>query len=142
MVDIKGAPITFDLEKLTEAVKRVAYGENCGWPAYDRILHNPVENAYYVESDIVILEGNYLLLDEDGWRDLEQYADFTIQILADENVLRERLIDRKIKSGNSREDAEHFVDYSDMANVRTCLEKTMSSDMILQALDEGDFIIV
>ena len=142
MVDIKGAPITFDLEKLTEAVKKVASGEHCGWPGYDRLLHNPVEDAYFVDSDIVILEGNYLLLDEDGWRELEKYADFTIQILADENVLRERLIDRKIKSGNSREDAEHFVDYSDMANVRICLEKTMPADMVLQELDEGDFIIV
>ena len=30
MVKIKGAPVTFDLEKLTERVKKVAAGEVCG----------------------------------------------------------------------------------------------------------------
>ncbi len=29
----------------------------------DRLLHNPVEDAVKICSDIVILEGNYLLLD-------------------------------------------------------------------------------
>ena len=68
MVDIKGAPVTFDLELLTAAVKRVASGETCGWPVYDRMLHNPVEDAVRVDGYIVLLEGNYLLLDEDRRR--------------------------------------------------------------------------
>ena len=139
MVDIKGAPITFDLEKLTAAIKRVASGESCGWPSYDRHLHNPVEDTYYVDADIVILEGNYLLLDEDGWRDLKSYADFTIKITADENFLRERLIDRKIKSGNTKEKAVHFVDYSDMANVRICLKKSQQADMLLAVINDGNY---
>ncbi len=133
MVDIKGAPVTFDLEKLTEAVKKVAQGENCPWPSYDRHLHNPVENAYEVTEDVVLLEGNYLLLDEDGWRDLKNYADYTIFLTGDEQMLRERLINRKFLSGNSREKAEQFVDFSDMANARLCLEKTMKADMEIDA---------
>ena len=66
MVKIKGAPVTFDLERLTESIRNVAEGEKCGWPVYDRLLHNPVENAVTVDADIVLLEGNYLLLDESG----------------------------------------------------------------------------
>ena len=142
MVDIKGAPITFDLEKLIAAIRRVADGENCGWPSYDRHLHNPVEDTYFVESDIVILEGNYLLLDEDGWRDLRKYADYTIRVMADEGFLRDRLIDRKIKSGNSEEKAIHFVDYSDMANVRICLEKSLPADMMLKVKEDGYYSII
>ena len=88
MVEIKGAPITFDLDKLTEAVRQVSEGQICGWPAYDRLLHNPVENAQTVDGDIVLLEGNYLLLDEDGWRDLRSYADYTISVRAPEELLR------------------------------------------------------
>ena len=45
MVEVKGAPITFDLEKLTERVKEVASGAVCGWPGYDRLLHKPVDHA-------------------------------------------------------------------------------------------------
>ena len=131
MVEIKGAPVTFDLERLTAQIQKVAAGENCGWPTYDRLLHNPVENATRVDGDIVLLEGNYLLLDEDGWRELSPYADYTISIRADEELLRKRLIERRIKTGVPEEAAVRFVDFSDMPNVRLCLEKTKPADLEL-----------
>ena len=132
MVEIKGAPVTFDLERLTDSVKRVAAGENCGWPLYDRMLHNPVEDAMRVDGKIILLEGNYLLLDEDGWRDLSAYADYTVSIAAEEPLLRARLISRRIKTGVEAEAAARFVDFSDMPNVRLCLEKTMRADLTLR----------
>lgn len=140
MVEIKGSPITFDLEKLTHAVKEVAAGTDIYWPAYDRYLHNPVENALHVTGDIVLLEGNYLLLDENGWSDLREMADYTVSIHAGENMLRNRLIDRKMKSGNDIETATRFVDFSDMANVRLCLEKTGRADLELMIDGNGDII--
>jgi len=139
MVDIKGAPITFDLELLTAGIKRIAAGETCGWPVYDRMLHNPVEDAVLVDGDIILLEGNYLLLDQDGWRDLSGYADYTISIRADESLLRSRLIDRRIKTGVEEAAATRFVDYSDMPNVRLCLEKTARADCELWIDERGDY---
>ena len=141
MVEIKGAPVTFDLDGLKKAVKKLAAGEYTGWPVYDRMLHNPVEDAVRVDGGIVLLEGNYLLLDEDGWRDLRDYADYTIKVTADENFLRDRLIDRKIKSGNTKEKAIHFVDYSDMANVRICLNNSAEADMTLTVSNDGEYLI-
>ena len=141
LVEIKGAPMTFDLEKLTAAVKRVAAGENCGWPAYDRMLHNPVEDAVRVTGDIILLEGNYLLLDDDGWRGLSGFADFTISVTAEEDLLRARLIDRKIKTGVAEEAATRFVDFSDMPNVRLCLEKTLKADLTLRIDETGDYFL-
>ncbi|MBQ3797724.1 MAG: nucleoside/nucleotide kinase family protein [Butyrivibrio sp.] len=132
MVRIKGAPVTFDLEGLNSKIKQVAAGENCGWPSYDRHLHNPVEDAIQVEGDIVILEGNYLLLDEVLWRDLKEMADYTIFIRGDATDLRSRLIDRKEASGNPRKKAEEFVDFSDMRNVRLCLEHSLKADLELK----------
>jgi len=139
MVKIKGAPVTFDLEKLTASVKKISEGENCGWPVYDRLLHNPVEDALLVNCDIILLEGNYLLLDEDGWRDLAAYADYTISVRADRAFLRERLIDRRMKTGVDPETAARFVDYSDMANVRLCLEKTRPADLRLEIDAYGEY---
>ncbi len=139
MVDIKGAPVTFDLELFKQRIREVLTGGTVGWPAYDRHLHNPVEDAITVDRSIVLLEGNYLLLDEDGWRELPEYADYTIFIAADEEMLRERLVDRKIKSGNSKETAEKFVDYSDMANVRLCLEKSKRADLMLFTEGDGEY---
>lgn len=131
LVQVKGAPETFALGLLTERVRQVAAGEACGWPEYNRLLHNPVEQAITVQGDLVLLEGNYLLLDRDGWRDLAKYADYTIKIQADEQLLKARLVDRKIKSGADPEAALRFVEFSDMANVRECLEHTGKADLTL-----------
>lgn len=141
MVKIKGAPVTFDLEALRKKTAELTEGNVCTWPRYDRILHNPVEDAITVTSDIVLLEGNYLLLDLDGWRELSAYADYTISISADEGLLRERLIKRRIATGAEREKAEEFVDFSDMANVRLCLEKTGKADLDLEITHDGTEII-
>ena len=137
MVEIKGAPETFDLEALTDRVERIAAGETVGWPVYDRLLHNPVENAVTIDSDIVLLEGNYLLLDMDGWRNLSGCADYTISVRADEALLRERLIRRRMKTGVPEADSVRFVDFSDMPNVRLCLSCSMPADLQL-GIDNGE----
>ncbi len=142
MSRIKGAPPTLDLEKLTERLKRVAAGENCGWPIYDRRLHDPVDDVITVDGDIVLLEGNYLLLDEPGWRELKTYADYTVLIRADEELLRRRLTDRKALGMASYDDAEKFVEFSDMRNVRTCLEKSGDADLILRMTGDGEYAII
>lgn len=139
MVEVKGAPETFDLEKLLAKVKSVSAGEKCGWPEYNRMTHNPLEDAIVVDSDIVILEGNYLLLKDEGWDKLKDYADLTISVTADENMLRQRLIDRKMKSGKTREQAKEFVEFSDMYNVRTVLERSQDADIKLEILPDGSY---
>ena len=142
LVEIKGAPVTFDLEKLASAIRRVRSGETCGWPVYDRLLHNPVEDAVTVDGDIVLLEGNYLLLDEEGWRDLSAYADYMVSVSAGETLLRKRLIERKILTGVAEDAAVRFVDFSDMPNVRLCLEKSRPADLRLRVTEDGDFRII
>ena len=142
MSRIKGAPPTFELEKLTERLKRIAAGENCGWPIYDRRLHDPVDDVITVEGDIVLLEGNYLLLDEPGWRELKDFADFTVLIRADEELLRKRLTDRKAMGMATRQEAEKFVEFSDMRNVRTCLEHSGDADLTLEMTGDGEYRIV
>ena len=137
MVDIKGAPITFDLDAFKEKINKMMSEKRCGWPIYNRLLHNPVEDAVSVDGDITILEGNYLLLDEYGWRDLSDLADYTISINADPKMLKERLIERKISTGSPKEKAIRFVEFSDMANVTLCLEKTKPADLELNLTKMG-----
>jgi pantothenate kinase len=72
----KGAPDTFDahgfihlLRRLHRPVEDVAYA-----PEFDRDLDEPVAGAIAIRrsESIVIVEGNYLLLDEHPWLDLER----------------------------------------------------------------------
>lgn len=142
MVDIKGAPVTFDSDALRCKIQEVCREKSCKWPIYDRLLHNPVEDAITVDGDIVLLEGNYLLADIDGFRDLSELADYAISISAEEELLRKRLIDRKEASGNTRQKAEKFVDFSDMANVRLCLQKTRKADLeLVVSSDTGELVL-
>lgn len=142
MVAVKGSPETFDLEKLKGAISRISTGEICGWPVYDRHLHNPVEDAIQVTGEIIILEGNYLLLDIDGWRELSEASDLTVLIRSDEQILKERLIARRIASGHPAEEAEGFVEYSDLRNARLCLKDSKPADLILLLQPDGTYIAV
>ncbi len=139
MVNVKGAPETFDLDRLLDSIRRVSSGEECGWPVYDRHLHNPVDDAIKVTGDIVLLEGNYLLLDMEGWRDLSDYADYTILIKSETDILKERLISRRIASGHPAEEAEGFVEYSDLYNARLCLEHSKDADLVLKLNPDGSY---
>lgn len=57
----KGSPRTFNVEKLKQKIIQTKK-EDCYWPYYSRKLHDPIENQIFVHSEIIIIEGNYLLL--------------------------------------------------------------------------------
>ena len=139
MTKIKGAPQTFDLDELTRRVARVAAGEACPWPRYDRQLHDPVENAIRVTGEVVLLEGNYLLLDEGGWQALRAFADYTIFVRADPSLLRERLMRRHLAGGKSPAFAADIIENSDMVNVDLCLRHSAPADLTLRVDSEGRY---
>ena len=141
MVDVKGTPETFDLKLMTERISALTTKSTVGWPSYDRTTHNPRENAVYVNGKIVLIEGNYLLLKEKGWDKLRDFADFTIKIDADPEMLRERLLSRKIATGVTPKKAEEFVDFSDMYNVNLCLNKSAEADLKLMLKADGDYVV-
>lgn len=142
MVDVKGSPETFDLPKLTSYLQRVAKGEIIGWPDYNRLLHNPVEDATLVDGDIVLLEGNYLLLEEEGWKDLKKLADFTISIQGKEEMLKERLVERRMATGKTRAESLPFVERSDLYNARLILNHSQKADLSLQLQENGEYTIL
>lgn len=142
MASLKGAPETFDLDLLRAALESVASGEHCGWPAYDRTIHDPLDDAVRVTSDIVLVEGNYLLLDWPGWRELRSLADYTVSITADPSLLRERLVNRKASSGMPRAEAEAFVERSDLYNACTVLEHSMTPDLALRLMPDDEYVCV
>ena len=138
MARYKGAPETFDLKLMQAALESVASGESCGWPVYDRTIHDPRENAVQVTAPIVLIEGNWLLLDEAPWSHLASLADYTIFLQADEAGVRERAITRKAKGGISREEAEAHYDRSDGPNVHRVLTHSLPADCTICLQPDGD----
>ena len=66
MRDVKGAPETFDMDLLIDKIREVRQ-EGTNWNVYDRKIHDVLPDYWSVEDDIILIEGNYLLLKETGW---------------------------------------------------------------------------
>lgn len=136
--DIKGAPQTFDVDTLQNKIREVRQ-EGTDWNIYDRNIHDVVPNAFSVEDEIILIEGNYLLLKDPHWTNIRAFADYTVFIDADPNFLKERLISRKIQGGLSREDAEKFYFASDGKNVEIVLNNSAQANETWKMIDDGDF---
>ena len=134
MKRVKGAPDTFDVEKLRRTLLRARH-EDVLWPGYGRRLHDVVEDATAVTAPALLVEGNWLLYDAPGWRGLPH--DFSIFIEAREALLRERLIARKMRGGLSREEALAFYRETDGPNVCLCMERRLPADAALEMTAEG-----
>ncbi len=137
MHDYKGAPESFDLAGLREKLKALRRGETVRWPLYDRNIHDPVEDAIAVKEPLLILEGNYVLLDAPGWRDLRDLADFGIFLEADVELTRERLRQRKLRGGYSGDWVEGHYARSDGPNTRLILGRRLPADLTLVWRDCG-----
>lgn len=139
MKAVKGCPETYDTAKLGEKLCRIKK-ETILWPVYDRNIHDVVEDAIKLEKEIILLEGNWLLLDEEPWAVFrKKWADDTIFILAEEKMLKERLIQRKEKGGLSREEAEKWYENSDSSNVRRVLKSSVKGNLILEMEEDNDY---
>ena len=138
MNDIKGAPETFDIDLLVDKI-REARQDGTSWNIYDRKIHDVLPDYWSVEEDILLIEGNYLLLKEAGWTNVRVLGDYSVFIDADPELLRERLISRKIAGGKSREEAEAFYNFSDSKNIERVLKNSAQADETWKLLTDGDY---
>lgn len=125
---VKGAPQTFDVEVLAAALARLRAGEALRWPSYSRRTHDVSADGPLVESDVVLVEGNYLLLDEPGWRGLRALCDVSVMLEEDAEVLHRRLVARKVAGGSTSEEAEAHYRRSDRRNVEMVLGHSHPAD--------------
>lgn len=116
--DLMGAPDTFDVDGFVATLERLRRPGPVTAPGFDRTVEEPVADAITIGDDIrtVIVEGNYLLHDRDGWERVRPLLDRVIFLAPDEGVRRERLIARHIAFGKSPAEAEAWVARSDDAN--------------------------
>ena len=143
MKQVKGCPETYDTEKLRQKLEKIKI-EDILWPIYDRNLHDVVEDQIKVTKDIILIEGNWLLLKQEPWKSMQQYADYKILILAEEEMLKERLISRKEKGGLTREEAVAWYQNSDSKNVKRVLKNSCRKhlNLLLQVEQDNDYLQV
>lgn len=129
----KGAPETFDAHGFISLVKRLKDKAEVIAPAFDRTRDLSVAGAIAVSADtrVVIVEGNYLMFDEDPWRDLAPLWDLTARLDVPMDQLRARLIQRWLSLNLSRAAATRRAESNDIPNAERIVAKPLPCDLRL-----------
>jgi pantothenate kinase len=111
----RGAPDTFDHQGLLQALHLVKYGQSqprsaatafdtldvISIPGFDHGIGDPEEGAHVFDRSkhkIAIVEGLYLLLDQDGWEPIVDILDYKLFIQSDVDKCMDRLKIRNLVS--------------------------------------------
>lgn len=131
--DRKGAPDTFDVAGYVSLLQRLRTPGVVYAPDFDRDRELALAGAIPVlpEHRLVVTEGNYLLLDEPGWRDVPPLLDECWYVDVDDAARVQRLVDRHVRHGRTRAAAEEWVSRSDEANAR----------LVVAARDRADLVV-
>lgn len=119
----KGAADTFDAHgylALLERLRTASCAETVFAPEFRREIEEPVAGAIAVppEVELVITEGNYLLLDTAPWPRAAAMMDEVWYVEAPENLRLERLYARHERFGRSPQEARDWVQATDEPNAR------------------------
>jgi pantothenate kinase len=133
---VKGAPETFAAAAFVDLVRQLRRANavvDC--PIFDRTIDEPVADQIRVTADdaIVIVEGNYLLLDEAPWGALADLFDATAYIDVPDDVRIGRLVDRHVAFGRTRSEALDFVRRSDEPNARRIEPGRRRADVLVSS---------
>ena len=131
----KGAPETFDVGGFLSLLNRLkSQPDDIAIPVFDRSADLARASARIVSSHqrLLIVEGNYLLLDRPNWRELFPLFDLTIFLKPSIETIEERLIQRWLDYGFDQQSAEARAKGNDLANARLVLSESRSANIVVQ----------
>ncbi len=129
----KGAPETFDVLGFKHLAQRLREEDAVIYPLFDRALDKSINAAGRIgpETQTVIVEGNYLLLNQPVWKDLIGLWDLSIQLRVPEEALEQRLIQRWQNHGLSKTDAITRAQSNDLPNAQLVQNHSRPADIII-----------
>jgi pantothenate kinase len=140
LLDRKGAPETFDAWGYAALLQRVRTATETVWaPGFERDLEQPLAGAIAIAPDVelVVTEGNYLLLDRPEWRAVRAELDEVWFLDVPDAVRRSRLVARHAAYGKTVTEAEEWVARVDDANAALVLPTRSRGDRVVDP-DDAD----
>lgn len=135
LADVKGAPQTFDAGGFVALLGRLRQrdGGTVWAPRFDRELEDSIAASIGVdpEIDLVLTEGNYLLLDSEPWTTGRRLLDEVWYIDLADDVRRARLEARHRRFGRSPAEARARTYGSDESNAQLIASTKASADAVL-----------
>ena len=118
----KGAIDTFDARGYRSLLRRISAGEDCviHAPMFERDMEQPLAGAIPVFpwTRLAVTEGNYLLDEADAWNDVRKAMTEVWYVDVEDELRRERLVERHIRFGKEPEQARRWVMEVDEINAR------------------------
>ncbi|MFP3383934.1 nucleoside triphosphate hydrolase [Tritonibacter sp. SIMBA_163] len=127
----KGAPETFDLGGFKRLCHALRADDEVIYPLFDRSRDLAIAGAAHVGQDcsVAVIEGNYLLFDEPGWRDLADLWDVSIRLDVPLADLEARLVQRWLTHGLDQAAAEARARGNDLANAERIASARLPADL-------------
>ncbi len=136
----RGAPWTFDAAGF---VARLNYLRQADvvvhWPDFAHELGDPIEDAITVNSavQLVLVEGLYLLHDQDGWQDAQPIFDEVWYLNTPFDVSIEPFTLRDVRAWNfSRAQAEQRIAQSDGLNAELVRQSRIRADYLVDSFSD------
>jgi pantothenate kinase len=135
----RGSHWTFNAGKFAADLAALKARGSGTFPSFDHALGDPVEGDIEVRpdsTDIVIVEGNYLLQPEGAWLDVKALLDYSYFIRCDVEVLRARLVRRHMQTGVGSDEAaaQHRAAHNDLPNAVDVLTHVVHADCTIDSL--------
>ncbi|RAH48656.1 phosphoribulokinase/uridine kinase family protein [Aspergillus brunneoviolaceus CBS 621.78] len=150
----RGAPWTFDASRFVAVVRQLRQWADLDpqanlsvelqtiyAPSFDHEAKDPVEDGVVITPDtsVVIIEGNYCLLNEQIWREVAQLVDYRIFVDTDLQEARRRVAKRHVQAGiEAPLDAGlRRVDSNDSLNALIIQDKLITPDLVVRSVIEN-----
>ncbi|MEL7206275.1 MAG: hypothetical protein AAGL19_19000 [Pseudomonadota bacterium] len=128
----KGAPHTFDVGGFAAMLGRLRSNteDRIAVPVFDRSIEIARNAARFIPQDVrhLIVEGNYLLLDEAPWTDLS--FDTTVFLDVPTEELERRLLDRWTSLEGAALTAK--MEENDLPNARLVVGRSRTADFVVK----------
>ncbi|WP_299874282.1 phosphoribulokinase [uncultured Sulfitobacter sp.] len=135
LLERKGAPETFDAAAFAALVRRLRSDTTITYPTFDREADKTVPDGAAVSADtrVLLIEGNYLLLNRAPWSELDGLFDLTVRLDVPRATLHARLVERWRNHGLSPADATARAEGNDMRNADVVLNEGRAADFTVQS---------
>lgn len=135
---VKGSPSTFDVDGFVNLIARLRVPSDRAVyvPVFDRsadLARNAAQEVNTTHS-IVLVEGNYLLLEREPWSELGQMFDMSIMLDVPFNVLEQRLIQRWLDHGHSAEEARTRALANDLPNAQVVVAESTAAHIYFSSV--------
>ncbi len=129
----KGSPSSFDANGFVHAMKRIHANESAVYmPVFDRTRDIAIAGVQCVtdQEEVILVEGNYLLLNDEPWNALAELFDVQLFINPGMDVIERRILDRWRGAGLDADTIQRRTYDNDLPNAERVVTGSNTSKAI------------